>query len=142
MDNNNGGERELQYIFRKVALLYEGTLNLQKFTNTALLSEGLLSRVVVVQKFRVAYREIYPRSNLIFLSVHSFIYETFKSIVGYSRYTKRKHCMTTVEPLVRPHLPCDHLTKTPTCSQSNPCNQNLLLKRPPHRSERDHFFLA
>ena len=101
-----------------------------------------LSRVVVVQKFRVAYREIYPRSNLIFLRVHSFIYETFKSIVGYSRYIKRKHCMTTVEPLLRPHLPCDHLTKTPKCSQSNPCNQNLSLKRPPHRSERDHFFLA
>ena len=111
-------------------------------TNAALLSEGLLSRAVVVQKFRVAYREIYPRSNLIFLSVHSFIYETFKSIVGYSRYTKRKHCMTTVEPLVRPHLPCDHLTKTPKCFQSNPCNQNLSLKRPPHRSDRDHFFLA
>ena len=101
-----------------------------------------LSRAVVVQQFRVAYREIYPRSNLIFLSVHSFIYETFKSIVGYSRYTKRKHCMTTVEPLVRPHLPCDYLTKTPKCSQSNPCNQNLSLKRPPHRSDRDHFFLA
>ena len=49
MDNNNGGERELQYIFRKVALLYEGTLNLQKFTNTALLSQGLSSRIVVVQ---------------------------------------------------------------------------------------------
>ena len=113
-----------------------------RVTNAALLSEGLLSRAVVVQKFRVAYCEIYPRSNLIFLSVHSFIYETFKSIVGYSRYTKRKHCMTTVEPLVRPHLPCDHLTKTPKCSQSNPCNQNLSLKRPPHRSDRDHFFLA
>ena len=100
IDNNNGGERELQYIFRKVALLYKGTLNLQKFTNTALLSQGLLSRIVVVQYFRVAYREMYPRSNLIFLSVHSFIHKTFKSIVGYSRYTKRKHCMTTVEPLV------------------------------------------
>ena len=49
MDNNNGGERELQYIFRKVALLYEGILNLQKFPNTALLSQGLLSRIVVVQ---------------------------------------------------------------------------------------------
>ena len=137
-----GSEGEVQYIFRKVALLYEGTLNLQKFTNTALLSQSLLSRVVVVQKFRVAYHEIYPRSNLIFLSVHSFIYKTFKSIVGCSRYTKRKHCMTTVEPHVRPHLPCDHPTKTPKCSQSNPCNQNLSLKQPPHRSDRDHFFLA
>ena len=49
MDNNNGGEKELQYIFRKAALLYEGTLNLQKIMNTALLSQGLLSRIVVVQ---------------------------------------------------------------------------------------------
>ena len=85
----------------------------------------------------------YPRSNLIFLSlhIHSFIRKTFKSIVGYSRYNKRKHCMTTVQPHVRPQLPCDHLTKTPKCSQS-PSNQNLSLKRPPHRSDRDHFFLA
>ena len=37
------------YIFRKVALLYEGTLNLQRFTNTTSLSQGLLSRIVVVQ---------------------------------------------------------------------------------------------
>ena len=68
-----GREGELQYIFRKFALLYESTLNLQKFTNTVLLSESLLPRVVVVQKFRVAYREMYPRSNLIFLSVHSHL---------------------------------------------------------------------
>ena len=62
-----------------------------------------LSRAVVVQQFRVAYREIYPRSNLIFLSVHSFIYETFKSIVGYSRYTKS-----------RSNLLCDHTSHATT----------------------------
>ena len=44
-----GGGRGGIYIFRKVALLYEGTLNLQRFTNTTSLSQGLLSRIVVVQ---------------------------------------------------------------------------------------------
>ena len=32
--------------FEKVALFYEGTQILQKITNTALLSQGLLSRIV------------------------------------------------------------------------------------------------
>ena len=41
------GNGELQAIFKKDALFYEGTQKLQKIINTALLSQGLLSRIVV-----------------------------------------------------------------------------------------------
>ena len=41
------GEGKLQAIFEKDALFYDGTQKLQKIMNTALLSQGLLSRIVV-----------------------------------------------------------------------------------------------
>ena len=45
-----GGGGELQENFIKVALYYEGTQKLQKILNTALLSKGLLSMIVVGEK--------------------------------------------------------------------------------------------
>ena len=44
--NKGKGKGEPQDIFEKVALFYEGTHKLQKITNTATLSQGLLSRIV------------------------------------------------------------------------------------------------
>ena len=44
--NKGKGKGEPQDIFEKVAVFYEGTHKLQKITNTATLSQGLLSRIV------------------------------------------------------------------------------------------------